>query len=259
MALNPKTQKRLESILKNIQDYMDARFAHAGRVNPKVNQVYHDIRWQQLAALRLILESTKAYGPDRYYVADILCDENVMRKKALFNPTDQNSIINEIINIKDKDEKQRRAGQLPIHDMRTFYTALDPSLEHIVELVQIWIWWDLADASDMVAFEHQVMVLKQLRDVRLEGPIMEHYQKALKKAASEISRKMILQFEYDKLEVLYKQFEERRQADAGYQMIVKRDIKEDKTLGEPYDYKDLQFQKIKTITEQFRAAIQQVS
>ena len=259
MALNPKTQKRLDGILKHIQDYMDARYAHAARSNPKVSQVYFDIRWQQLTALRLILESTKAYGPDRYYVADILCEENVMRKKSLFNPTDQNSILNEIINLKDKEEKQRRAGQLPIHDMRTFYSALDPSLERIVELIQIWIWWDLADASDMVAFEHQVLVLKQLRDVKLEGAIMEHYQKALKKPASEINRKMVLQFEFDKLESLYKQFDERRQMDAGYQMIVKRDIKEDKTLGEPYDYKDSQFQKIKTIVEQFRAAIQQVA
>ena len=55
---------------------MDIRFAHASRVNPNVRHIYEDIRWQQLTQLRLILESSKAWGPDRYYVADVLCEDN---------------------------------------------------------------------------------------------------------------------------------------------------------------------------------------
>jgi len=259
MSLNPKTQKRVDSILKKIQDYMDIRFTHAVRVNPKIGHVYDDVRWQQLTTLRQILESTKAFGPDRYYVADILCDDNMLRKKALFNATDQNSIFNEVINLKDRMEWEKRAGQLPIHDMRTFYSALDPSLEKIVELIQTWIWWDIADSSGMVAFEHQAIIMKQLQTVPIEGQILEHYQKTLKKAASELDRKMILQYEFDRLENIYKEYQERRTEEAGFQMILKRDVKEDKTLGEPYDYKENQLKKLSAIVEQFRAVLQQIS
>jgi hypothetical protein len=259
MSLNPKTQKRVESILKKIQDYMDIRFTHAVRVNPKIGHVYDDVRWQQLTTLRQILESSKAFGPDRYYVADMLCDDNMLRKRALFTATDQNSIFNEVINIKDRMEWEKRAGQLPIHDMRTFYSALDPSLEKIVELIQTWIWWDIADSSGMVAFEHQAIIMKQLQTVPIEGQILEHYQKTLKKAASELDRKMILQYEFDRLENIYKEYQERRTEEAGFQMILKRDVKEDKTLGEPYDYKENQLKKLSTIVEQFRTVLKQIS
>jgi len=259
MPLNPKTQKRVESIVKKIQDYMDIRFTHAVRVNLNIGHVYEDIRWQQLTTLRQILESSKAFGPDRYYVADILCEDNMLRRRALFNATDQNSIFNEIINLKDRMEREKRAGQLPVHDMRTFYTALDPSLEKIVELIQTWIWWDIADSSDMVAFEHQSIIMKQLQTVPLEGQILEHYQKTLKKAASELDRKMILQYEFDRLENILKQFQERRTEEAGFQMILKRDVKEDKTLGAPYDFKENQMKKLSAIVEQFRTVLQQIS
>lgn len=252
MALNPKTRRRVQAILKKIQDYMDIRFAHAARVNPNIRHIYGDIRWQQLTSLRLVLESTKAWGPDRYYVADVLCEDNVGKKKSLFLPTDQNSILNEIINLKDTADRDRRAGQLPIQDMRTFYTALDPSLERIVELIQTWIWWDLADACDLVAFEHQAQLLKKVEGIKLEGPVMDHYQKVFRKSASEINRNMVIGYEYRRLESIVKRVEERRLEDEGHEMIVKRDVKEDKSLGEPYDYKQHQLKKLESIVTQFR-------
>jgi len=255
MAISPKTRRRVEGILKAIRDYMDVRFAHASRVNPHIAHIYKDIRWQQLMSLRLILESTKAYGPDRYYIADILCEDNEVRKKSLFSPTDQNSILNEIINIKTAAEEERRAGALPIRDMRTFYTALDPSLERIVELIQTWIWWDLADASDLVAFEHQAQILKNVQTVQLKGPIMEYYQRIFRKPASEINRQMIVEHELKRLDTILKRIEERRTFDAGHQMIVKRDMKDDKILGEPYDYKQFQINKLRTVLEQFDKSI----
>ena len=250
MAINPKTKRRVKGILKKIQEYMDIRFAHAARVNPNIRHIYGDIRWQQLTSLRLVLESTKAWGPDRYYVADVLCEDNAARKKSLFLPTDQNSILNEIINLKDIAERDRRAGQLPIRDMRTFYSALDPSLERIVELIQTWIWWDLADACDLVAFEHQAQLLKKVEAIKLEGAVMDHYQKVFRKAASEIDRKLVIEYEYRRLESILGRLAERRHEDEGHEMIVKRDVKED-TLGEPYDYKEHQINRLGAITEQF--------
>jgi len=258
MARSQKTKRRVQQILAKVQDYMDVRFAHASRVNPNIRHIYSDIRWQQLMSLKLILESSKAYGPDRYYVADILCEQNASRKKALFNPTDQNSILNEIINLKEEEGKQKRAGQLPISSMRTFYTALNPSLERIVELIQTWIWWDLNDASDLVAFEHQAAVIQQLHKKEIDGPLSDHYQKLLRKAASEIDKPLVLNYEFDRLEQIQKSFEERREFDEGYQMIVKRDVRDDKSLGEPYDYKLLQLKKLKAVVEKFRGIIPKI-
>jgi len=258
MAGTTKTQRRVTSILDKIRDYMDIRFAHAARVNPNIRHIYSDIKWQQLTSLRLVLESTKAWGPDRYYVADVLCEDNENRKRSLFIPTDQNSILNEIVNLKDKDEAKRRAGQLPVRDMRSFYTALDPSLERIVELIQTWIWWDLADACDLVAFEHQAHVFQKVLNIKLEGAILDHYQKIFRKTAAEISHEMIIEYEFERLEAIYKRILNRRSEDHGYEMIVKRDVKEDKTLGVPYDYKQFQLKKVGAIIEQFRQKLQPV-
>lgn len=250
MSLSAKTSKRVHGILDRIKDYMDIRFAHAARVNPHIRHIYEDIRWQQLASLRLVLESSKAWGPDRYYVADVLCEDNELRKRSLFLPTDQNSILNEIINLKDKQETARRAGQLPIRDMRTFYTALDPSLERIVELIQTWIWWDIHDACDLVAFEHQHQVMQKVINIKIEGPVMDHYQRIFRKAASEITHKMVLEYELSRLDHIIKRIIERRSEDSGHEMIVKRDPKDDNTIGEPYDYKQYQLSQLKNIQEQ---------
>ena len=255
MALNPKTARRVQGILAKIQEYMDIRFDHASRVNPHIRHIYEDIRWQQLMSLQLVLESSKAWGPDRYYVADVLCEDNELRKRSLFTPTDQNSILNEIINIKEKQESAKRAGQLPIRDMRTFYTALEPSLERVVELIQTWIWWDLADACDIVAFDHQLQLFQKVLTIKLEGPVVDHYQRVFRKSASEINPKMVVDYEFSRLEAILNRIRERREQDHGHEMIVKRDLKEDKTLGEPYNYKEMQIQKLHTIVEQCRATI----
>jgi hypothetical protein len=252
MALTTKTSKRVQGILEKIREYMDIRFAHASRVNPHIQHIYEDIRWQQMTSLRLVMESSKAWGPDRYYVADVLCEDNEMRKKSLFLPTDQNSILNEIVNIKEKHDAAQRAGQLPIRDMRTFYTALDPSLERVVELIQTWIWWDLPDACDLVAFEHQYQVLQKVINIKLEGAVMDHYQKTFRKTAGEITPHMVVEYELSRMDNILKRFLERRSMDAGHETIVKRDVKEDKTVGDPYDFKHYQYSQLENIVEQMR-------
>jgi len=255
MPVPPKTEKRVQIIISKVRDYMDIRFAHAARVNPNIRHIYEDVRWQQLMQLRIILEATKPFGPDRYYVADILCEDNIPRKKALFNPVDQNSIMNEIINIKEEEGKKKRAGQLPISDMRTFYTALNLFLERIVELIQIWIWWDLADASDIVMFEHQVHIIKQIQPRDLDAPLLEHYQKVMRLPAADIRKEAVLHLEFKKLEEILVGFTERRSGEEGHQMIVKRDLKEDKTFSEPYDYKHFQLSKMQAIVDAIRQTL----
>lgn len=223
MELTPQQQKKIEGICKKVKEYMDLRFAHAVRINPKISHVYDDMSWQQLESLKDVISSGKAFGPVKYLVADILTGDDESKRKALFSPTDQNSIMNEILNIKDKDDKKKTAGILGIKDMRSFYQALDPSLEKILELMQTWIWWDLGDACDIFHFELQVNRIIALRDNELTDNIVEYYRKIHKKAAEEINKEFILAIEMEKLKHLLDRFAACREADEGYQLILKRD------------------------------------
>ena len=116
MDFTPQQEKRIDGILALVKDYLDARFTHARRVNPRISHIYADIMWQQLATLRLILREGKAFGPVKYLVADILCSDDEPKRKALFNPVDQNSIMNEIIDV-EEEKRDQKAGTLEIKDI----------------------------------------------------------------------------------------------------------------------------------------------
>jgi hypothetical protein len=223
MEITAVQQKRVEAICELLKDYMDVRFAHAVRVNPHIAHVYDDVAWQELTSVRQVLTTTKAFGPVRFLVADILCSDDKLKVGSLFNPVDQNSIMNEIIDEKES-KRDQRAGILEIGSMRTLYRALDPSLERIVELIQTWLWWDLMDATLLFDFDQQVQRLHSLKTHEMNEKLEEYYHKALKRAISEkISKPEIMDYEFKKLEGMLGQFAQRRNEDEGYRVIIKRD------------------------------------
>ncbi|MCX7765992.1 MAG: hypothetical protein N2246_04725, partial [Candidatus Sumerlaeia bacterium] len=222
-ALTPQQEKRVEGIAAIVKEFMDARFEHALRINPHIGPPYADLSWQQLVTLRQILAEDKAFGPVRFRVCDILASDDEAKKHALFSPTDQNSIMNEILNISEQ-VKETRAGILNIRDIKTFYTALDPSLTRIVELIQTWIWWDLPDAADIFSFEQEYQRILKLAKQPLTDKIIDYYRKAMKRTTdAEITLKDILEYEINKLEQIVKRLKQRNEAEPGYQMILKRD------------------------------------
>jgi len=34
-------------------------------------------------------------------------------------------------------------GQIRIHDLKTFYAAIDDSIADLIDLIETWIWWDI--------------------------------------------------------------------------------------------------------------------
>lgn len=223
MDVTTQQQKKIEGVCKKVKDYLDIRFAHASRINPKIAHTYEDLVFPQIESVRNLLGSSKAFGPIKFVVVEILVGDDDNKRKALFSPTDQNSMMNEILNLRDKDDKKKTAGTLDIKDLMTYYKAIDPSLEKIVELVQTWIWWDLGDACDLYHFENQAARIAHLRDNELTDNIIDYYKKTYKKAAEEITKEFILAVEIEKLEHLCDRFEAQRKLEEGYQQIFKRD------------------------------------
>ena len=137
------TDRNLEGILFYLNDYLAIREQQTIRINPAIAGVINDMVWVQVTNLRRVMTKTKAFGPERLRVADILASDDESKRRSLFHHADQNSIIFEIMN-KAEDQHRGRVSEMPIHDMRTLFRALNPALEVLVELIQHWILWILA-------------------------------------------------------------------------------------------------------------------
>ena len=221
MATEQQTH-RIEGVVKHLDDFIDKRFAQARRVNPKLGTVEADIRWHQMQTVRQVLGSYKGFGPQRLMVCDILCSTDEAKKRDLFNPVDQASIMNEVIPQEEKTgHQQQRAGQLEIRDVKSFYKALDPSLEKMLVLLQTWIWWDLRDAADLFRFDLQQARLRELREGELNDRFKEHYRAEMKvRPGVEILKQDVLEFELGRTRDIVEQYRERRNEEHGYQIIV---------------------------------------
>ncbi|MGC8841636.1 MAG: hypothetical protein ACP5QZ_09345 [Candidatus Sumerlaeaceae bacterium] len=223
MSMTGRAQDRnVEGILHYLHDYLNVRQQQAIRVNPRIANVIDDVVWAQVENLRQILQGLKSFGPERIRVADILVGDDDLKRKALYSHSDQNSIVHEIIN--RPDDQHGRVAELAIHDMRTLFRAMDPSLENIVQLIQHWLLWDLPDAADLFHFDLQVARCAYLRSNQLTDEIRERYRAALRKRPGDpIADKDILGFELQRLEHILNAFVVRRTEEKAYMMIIRRD------------------------------------
>lgn len=216
------SDKNVDGILTLLQDYLLVRERQAMRINTRLTNVIGDIVWVQMENMAHLLVALKSFGPDRFRVADILAGDDDTKRKALFSKSDQNSIIYEIIN--RKDEQRSRGDVNPIHDMRTLFHALDPSLEVIVELIQHWILWDLPDAAALFNFEQQMKRIHFLRSIEIPEDLKEKYRAALHKGAQQpFSDAEIIKLELKRLSVIAHHFLARRDEEESYMMIIRRD------------------------------------
>lgn len=214
--------RNVDGILHYLRDYLSIRQQQAIRINPRIANVIDDVVWSQVENLRQVLTGLKSFGPERVRVADILAGDDDLRRKALFSHSDQNSIVHEIIN---RPEEQRgRVAELAIHDMRTLFRSMDPTLEHIVELIQHWLLWDLPDAADLFHFDLQMHRCAYFRTNPLTDEIRDRYKAALHKRPDEtVTERDILAFELKRLEHILNNFVTRRDEEKAYMMIIRRD------------------------------------
>lgn len=233
--------RNVEGIFNHVQDYLAVRVQQAIRINPRVANVIDDIVWAQMANLRHVLQKPKGFGPERIRVADILASDIELRRKALFSFSDQNSIIYEIVN--KSDEQKRAMAELAIHNMRTFFRALDPSLEMIVELIQHWILWDLPDATILFNFDEQMRRCNAVRTIEINEDLRNRYRTALHKRPEDpLSDADIITLEFKRLEHMVQGFIQRRAEEEAFMAIIRRDEQAGSASA----------QQIKKIAEQIR-------
>lgn len=226
----------VDGILKHLHDYLSVREQQAIRMNSRISNVIDDIIWTEVEKLRQLLIKTKPFGPDRFRVADIFVGDDDMKRKSFLSHSDQNSVIFEIIN--KADDTRGKVAELAIHDMRTFFRAIDPSLERIDELIQHWILWDLPDAADLHHFNEQMRRCTRLREHGITEEIREVYRKALRRRTEDaVHDHEILQLELKRLEIVLQRFAGRRHEEEAFMMIIRRD-------EEPYSASNQQIAKL---------------
>ncbi len=218
----PLQRKATEAIMARIQQYLDVRYAHLRRMNPKAELVWEDITWQQTTVLRRSLNGEKAFGPDRYHVAELLLSDDQRRMKELFSHKSQNCLLGEIVEEKEK-ETHRTAGTAEIHDMRTFFRSVDPTLETMVALVQTYIWWDLEDAADTARFEKKLNLVRAFAEKGVTGEIATYYQ-SLMGADRAPGAEEIVKHEIGMMGRCLDYLRARRETERGYMMVVAREV-----------------------------------
>lgn len=229
--------RNVDGILHHMRDYLDAREQQVVRVNPRIENVIKDITWIHLEILRKVLQKGKSFGGEKFRVADILTGADDLKRKALFSTSDQNSIMDEIV---ERDDAASGAVDQSIHDMRTLFRSIDPSLENLVQLIQHWVKWDLPDAADLHSFDEQIRRLTALRGIQLNDDLRARYRQALGKPTdAPITDEEIFKMEVRRLDSICSRFCTRRQDDEPYQLIICREEDNSEEPGghEPYDYK----------------------
>lgn len=228
--------RNVDGILHYMRRYMAAREQQVLRINPRLSGLISDVVWLHLEILRTVLQKGKSFGGEKYRVADILTGADEAKRRALLSTSgDQNSIMDEII---ERSEDTGKAGDQSIHDMRTLFRSIDPSLENLVQLIQHWIKWDLPDAADLHAFDEQIRRLHTLRNLQLNDEIRSRYRAALGKSQdANVTDAEIFDMELRRLDQIAARFCNRRLEDEPYELVICRGGCDDSlvsdTCGQP--------------------------
>ena len=220
-TLTPHEQNCVDTIMRHSQEYMDMRFAQSCRVNPRFEQIWPDLAWQQMRQLRNTIENKKGWGPTRFCIGALLAGSDYVKIHDIFNPTHQSSIQVEIVEQAEDTSKGRRAEVLEIHDFRTLYSNIDKSVATIAMVMQIFLWWDLPDATDLARFDITMDRVKQVqRGVSEE--LRRDYAENMKDLDHVPTDEDIMTHELRLLKRAMDCFAARRDGEFGYKVIIAR-------------------------------------
>lgn len=218
--LTPNQSKCVDQIMGHIKEYLTFRSFMTIRANPRFHDIWPGLQWSILTQLRNTLENDKMWGPERHVVGEVFCSDEYGKIRDLFNPTNQRSIQVEVVEKKD-DAKHTTADVLEIHDFRTLYAAIDPAVATVTNVMQIYIWWDLPDATDLSRFE---MKAERLRSLLKGVPdrALEFYSRIIKKEeeGQHITAEDVVIYELQQLQYIRERFDARRALEPGFQVIA---------------------------------------
>jgi len=214
---------RLEGIIAELSNYFKIRYEQITRIKPALKFMYADLLWQQMIKVRAIMSEDKMFGPIRLRVADILASRDEAKRHAVMSPLDQASILNELIP-EQEEGATRRPGFVSVRTVGALYMSVDPSLGSVIELTDIWLWWDILDAADAFNFKEQKKLIERLRPAEITAAMQTYYHGAMgQRDDRPLTREEILSFEFVYLESLWKNFMQRRFEEKSYLMVIKRE------------------------------------
>lgn len=226
--LTEPQQRSVNLILGFMREYLDLRFLVAIRANPRFESPWPDLQFLLLAQLRNTLENDKMWGPQRYVIGELLCSTDKLKQRDLFSSTHQSSLQAEIVERTDK-AGHKTSDVLEIHDFKTLYSAMDPAVANIASVIQICMWWDLPDGTDLAKFHFRAHCYKEVQ----KGFTEEHkhlYSHLIHKGegAGAVTQEDVLDFECVAMRDALESFCERRNAEPGYKLILaRRDVVHD--------------------------------
>lgn len=218
-APRSQTEQNVALILKHLRHYMDLRFSHARRLNPKFKAVEGDMKWHELECVKQVLARQKPLGEFRVSPGDIIVGFDVEKKRGVFLPKGQLSIQNEIITKEDAGLVKGGAAD-GIRDLSSFYKAVDPFLKSVVDLMQTWVWWDLPDAADMAIMDSQFDKLTKIPRMQMSEALANYYKNDVK---GEMSIQSIVDLEFGRAEETVLAIQRRREFEENYQNIIARE------------------------------------
>lgn len=228
-----RAQQYTEQILKRLTDYLSIRFDQAIRINPRLRTLKQDLMYHELENVRTCLMGEKIYGATRLVVANVLMSDDERKRRGLMSPTDQTSIQVELVSHVREEVKQATRGQIRIHDLKTFYSAIDPTLSDMMDLIETWIWWDIYDATELSRFEQKLCIIQAVRQGRCTPEMRRYYSNLMRQlsgtdavadeAELTVSDEEILAYEFGQLVQIRDQWRSRRENDYGYMYVLQRD------------------------------------
>jgi hypothetical protein len=219
----PAQRQAVETIIGEVQKYLNARYITISRIRPEVEKVWDDLVFQGVAQLQLTLSNSKPFGPVRYHVAETLVGDDERQARDFLSPAHTNSIMAEIVEAEDKaGATKRMEGTLEIHDLRTLFKMIEPSFTTTVSLVQTFIWWDFEDAMDLSRFEIKAQRVKLYMDGKLTDPVREWYQGRMQ-LKEQPSDEDIITYELCQMRRSVESFCARRVGEPGYKRIICRE------------------------------------
>ena len=220
-----------ELILSRLGDYLSIRFDQAGRINPQLKLIKQDLIFHELANVRRSLMGEKLYGPVRQGVAEVFLGDDDKKRRGLMSATDQTSVQVELVSHCQDERVETTRGQIRIHDLKTFYAAIDDSIANLIDLIETWIWWDIMDAAELVRFEQKLGIIAMIRQGRMSEEMRKRYGALIQPApggeeehaAVSLTDEDAIRYEFRQLVHLRDQWAARRQGERGYMYILKRD------------------------------------